>query len=375
MVVRLTDAPFPTDQVQSVDIFVVRVEGRGGAATDADATANVDNGSSQGWHVLASPNAKYDLLDLQNGVSAVLGSAEVPVGVYNGFRLIIDPAQSSVTLKSGQVLTSTSSPNIDFPSAAHSGLKINPSQPVQIEGGQTTTLLVDFDVSQSFVMRGNSIDQNGLLFKPVIKATITNAADVNAMVRLANATGTALDFLKNGTALSGGSNLGFGTSSSCSSINPTTPSLTIANAGTTTALSGFTPTFTAGTAYTVVAYPTTTGGVQFTTLNDTFTPASGQAGLQVFNATSVSLPFDVYVTTSGAALGTATVSNVATAGTSTFVSVPAGSQQIRLTAAGGQAVLLDLGAQTFTAGQNATLVIAPPAAGSTTVRAFLVPGC
>jgi hypothetical protein len=38
-------------------------------------------------------------------------------------------------------------------------------------------------------------------------------------------------------------------------------------------------------------------------------------------------------------------------------------------------VLLDLGSQTLSAGQNATLVIAPPAAGSTTLRAFLVPGC
>src|SRR5678816_2224616 len=28
VVVKLTDAPFPTDQVQSVDIFVVRVDGR-----------------------------------------------------------------------------------------------------------------------------------------------------------------------------------------------------------------------------------------------------------------------------------------------------------------------------------------------------------
>jgi hypothetical protein len=38
-------------------------------------------------------------------------------------------------------------------------------------------------------------------------------------------------------------------------------------------------------------------------------------------------------------------------------------------------VLLDLGAQTLVAGQNATLVIAPPAIGSTTLRAFLVPAC
>jgi hypothetical protein len=375
MVVRLTDAPFPTSEVQSVDIFVVRVEGRASAVSDADADANLNNGASQGWQVLASPNASFDLLSLRNGATATLGSTELASGLYNGFRLIIDPNQSSVTLKDGTVLTNTSSPSVTFPSASRSGIKINPTQPVQITAGQTTTLLVDFDLDQSFVMRGNSVAQNGLLFKPVIHATITDAATVNAMVRLANATGTALDFLKSGTALTGGSNIGFGTSSTCSSVNAASPALTIANTGTTTALSGFTPTFTAGTSYTVVAYPTTTGGVQFTTLDNTFTPASGQAGLRVFNATSELVPFDVYVTTSGAVLGTATVSNVAAAGSSTFVSVPAGTSQIRLTAAGGQVVLLDLGTQTFTAGQNATLIIAPPATGSTTPRAFLVTGC
>jgi hypothetical protein len=33
-------------------------------------------------------------------------------------------------------------------------------------------MLVDFDVAQSFVIRGNSLDQNGLLFKPVIRGTL-----------------------------------------------------------------------------------------------------------------------------------------------------------------------------------------------------------
>jgi hypothetical protein len=34
-----------------------------------------------------------------------------------------------------------------------------------------------------------------------------------------------------------------------------------------------------------------------------------------------------------------------------------------------------MGSQTLTAGQNTTLVIAAPALGSTTLRAFLVNGC
>lgn len=66
---------------------------------------------------------------------------------------------------------------------------------------------------------------------------------------------------------------------------------------------------------------------------------------------------------------------VAGSASDSFLSVPVGASQIRLTADGSSAVLLDMGSQTFAAGQNAMLVVAPPAAGATTPRAFLVPGC
>jgi hypothetical protein len=33
-------------------------------------------------------------------------------------------------------------------------------------------MVLDFDVGSSFVMRGESLSRNGLLFKPVVKATI-----------------------------------------------------------------------------------------------------------------------------------------------------------------------------------------------------------
>jgi len=105
VVVKLTDAPFPTDQVKSVDIFVIRVDARIGSATDADADRDLDNSTSSGWRTLASPNASYDLLALQNGASATLGTAALTAGTYNGFRFVIDPTKSSVTLKTGQKLT------------------------------------------------------------------------------------------------------------------------------------------------------------------------------------------------------------------------------------------------------------------------------
>ena len=374
VVVRLTDAPFLTDSLKSVDIFVVRVDGRTESADDAAADKDAEDGSADGWHTLATPNASYNLLALQNGVSTTLGSASIAPGTYNGLRLIIDPTKSSVTLKNGTKLTGTSSPSVTFPSAAKSGIKINLSSPLKVVGGATTTLLVDFNVEDSFVQRGNSIEKNGLLFKPVIKATVTDAATVNATIRLANATNTGLDLLQGTTVLNGASNLAFGASSACSSVNAATPGLTIRQTGTTTALPGFTPTLAVGNSYTVVAYPSGTA-VSFVTLPNTFTPTTGQAGLRVLNVTGGATGLDVFVTASGAPLTTATIANAANGVATSFLSVPAGSQQIRITTTGLTTVLLDLGSQALTAGQNATLVIAPPAAGSTTLRAFLVPAC
>ena len=61
---------------------------------------------------------------------------------------------------------------LKFPSAAQSGIKIKlAGGPVDVEDGETSTLVVKFDVSRSFVMRGATIDQNGLLFTPVIRGT------------------------------------------------------------------------------------------------------------------------------------------------------------------------------------------------------------
>jgi hypothetical protein len=373
LVVKLTDAPFLTDSLKSVDIFVVRVEGRASAADSSEADSNLENGASGGWKVLASPNASYNLLELQNGVTTTLGETPLPAGAYNGFRFIIDPSKSGVTLKNGKTLTGSTSPSVTFPSGSKSGIKVNLDKPVQIVGGATTTLVMDFDVNSSFVQRGNSIERNGLLFKPVIKATVTDAATVNANVRFANATSSALSMLQGGNALTGATNLAFGTSSSCSSVSATTPALSIVQVGSTTPLTGFTPTFQAGNTYTVLAWPTTAGAVQFATLGTTFVPATGQAGLQIFNATGT--PYDVHVTTAGATLATPTFPNVAAGTSAAFASVASGSSQVRITAPGSTTVVLDAGAQTFTAGQRTTLVIAPPATGSTTPRVFLVAGC
>ena len=172
--VRLTDAPFPLDQVESIDMFIVRVEAKLEATTEADADEDVDDGdaSNDGWIVLATPNASFDLMDLQNDVNVLLGEATVAAGSYQSIRLILDTDKSSITLKDGMTLSGTSSPSIVYPSAGKSGIKVLFTTPIEVDEGETTELLLDFDAGESFVLRGNTILQNGLLFKPVIKASV-----------------------------------------------------------------------------------------------------------------------------------------------------------------------------------------------------------
>lgn len=171
---QLTDAPFSTDSVKSVNVYVVRVDGRMAAADSAaaDSATEGDSASADGWTTLAKPDTTVDLLSYQNGNAMALGSAPLAAGSYSGFRMVIDPTRSNLVMMNGDTLTGTSTPGIMFPSGSRSGIKINLSSPLTITAGDTTTMLLDFQVGNSFVMRGASMMQNGLIFKPVIQATI-----------------------------------------------------------------------------------------------------------------------------------------------------------------------------------------------------------
>ena len=194
--VMLTDAPFPFSQVKSVDIFITKIQAK---AEDVDSAAVASNDSA-GWKTLTSPGSSFNLLTLQNGTTANLGGSTLPVGTYRSFRLVIDTDQSSVTLNDN------TKPNIKWPSAGKNGIKLILDKPFEVTDS-TTNLLIDFDVGRSFVMRGNSISQNGLLFKPVIHATTQQSAGtISGSVRGDSATGAAVagatvEVLKNGTAL------------------------------------------------------------------------------------------------------------------------------------------------------------------------------
>jgi len=179
--VRLTDAPFPFSEVARVDVFVTRIEAKKSEPSDADADAS----NSEGWTTIATPNVSYNLLDLANGVTTNLGEAMLPTGSYRGFRLVLDTDKSTITLKDGSM------PDIHWPSAGQSGIKIKLNEPIELdEDGSVMTL--DFDVGRSFVMRGNTIDK-GFNFRPVINAVAQDiTGSVIGSVRASSTTGPAV---------------------------------------------------------------------------------------------------------------------------------------------------------------------------------------
>jgi hypothetical protein len=182
LTVRLTDTPFPFSEVASVDVFVVRIDARKAEPTDEEAADESDHG---GWTTIATPNALINLMDLAGGKTTNLGATTLPTGTYNGFRLIIDPSQSSITFKDG------SHPAIQFPSAAHSGIKVKLDEPIELtENGSVMTL--DFDIGRSFVVRGNNA-RNGFNFRPVVRAVAQDiTGSVTGSVHANSATGAAV---------------------------------------------------------------------------------------------------------------------------------------------------------------------------------------
>lgn len=200
--VRLTDAPFPFSEVSEVNVFVVRVDARQQPASDSETE---DPANASGWVTVAEPNSAFNLLSLQGGVTTNLGAATLTTGEYNAFRLILDTQQSNVVLTDGTVLDGSNG-GITFPSTGHTGIKIFLDAPIQVVEG-SSIMILDFDIGMSFVLRGNSIHNNGLLFKPVIRATASEFTGSVSGTVLAESEegdpveGATVELLVDGTAL------------------------------------------------------------------------------------------------------------------------------------------------------------------------------
>lgn len=156
--VRLTDAPGPALASAQVWISKVYLIGQDGTSR---------------FTITETP-AEYDLLSLQNGVTALLGDQLIPAGDYESLRMIVDSAR--VTLEAPTTFTNgTDTATMKVPSGPQTGLKVVFGGPVHIAPGQTD-LVVDFDVLRSFVFLGTPSSPSGVLFKPVLHGVVTDQA-------------------------------------------------------------------------------------------------------------------------------------------------------------------------------------------------------
>ena len=159
--VRITDDPFNISFVESATVTITKIEIRKTGSNDGNP-----------FVVLTETPVTVDLFQLRNGITQELVNLEIPQGDYDLIRLYVDEA--SLKLKEH-----AESFNLKVPGGSQTGIKVFISPGIHVEGGISAELILDFDLSKSFVMRGNmqhAAGVNGFIFKPVIKATNNSLA-------------------------------------------------------------------------------------------------------------------------------------------------------------------------------------------------------
>ena len=134
--VRVTDAPDPSITAVYVTTDNIEVSIAG-----------------EGWVSVIDEEITFELLALE-GVEAVLGSAELPVGRYTQIRLSVPEVQIE---KDGEIIIA------EVPSDT-----IKLVGTFELAADEKTFISLDFEVDKSLVARG----PKGFLFKPVIKLAV-----------------------------------------------------------------------------------------------------------------------------------------------------------------------------------------------------------
>jgi hypothetical protein len=200
--VLITDKPYPIDLIEEAWITIESVEvHRVGVDDDVDGTIETDedgeieetgkdvdadggdavdgDGDDGGWIVVPNEVEDFDLLQLRNGVTELLGEMDLETGTYNQVRLIVtkgrivlkDPnAEENGGDESGdgigidsvesEALPCDEDPlcfDLTVPSGSQTGIKLHFK--FEVESGKMTTLLLDVDVREVFQpVPGGDID-------------------------------------------------------------------------------------------------------------------------------------------------------------------------------------------------------------------------
>jgi len=150
--VKITDDPFNITSVESANVTISKIEIRKAGANEGDPFLE-----------LPIEPVTIDVFKLRNGITDELVNLEVPAGDYDLVRLFVDEANLKIK-EIDEIF------NMKVPSGEQTGIKVFINPVIHVEGGISAELLLDFDLSRSFVMRGHNA-QNGFIFKPCIRAS------------------------------------------------------------------------------------------------------------------------------------------------------------------------------------------------------------
>lgn len=165
LVINVTDAPFPVEFIESATVTITKVEIR-------EACDGVCDGTP--FTILWEGSEVFNLLELRNGVVAELLDLEIPAGEYDLIRLYVDEAGLELKEDGGSFM-------VKVPSGQQTGIKIFIEPGLIVEGGLTSELVLDFDLSNSFLLQGNMDSPAGIKgfhFKPVIRAVNNSTAGI-----------------------------------------------------------------------------------------------------------------------------------------------------------------------------------------------------
>lgn len=131
-----TDDAFVYDIVQEATISVDRITIYRDADSDSGPITLYD-----GAPIL------LDVFHLRDGVTQHVDLSDLPVGSYRQLRLRVSDAR--LVLTNGNVYT-TEDGTIHLSGQGSSGFKVFVDPPIEIEMGQTSNVLLDFDLTQTF---------------------------------------------------------------------------------------------------------------------------------------------------------------------------------------------------------------------------------
>ncbi len=177
LTVQLTDAPFPYDLISEANITIFKIEARLQEGSMEEEDPEEQEGGNS-FIVLSEEEREVNLIELVNGLTETIVDIDVPVGSYDLIRIYVKGV--NVVLTDGTIF------DLKVPSGEQTGIKVFIDPSILVSGELSADLLLDFDVSRSFIPKGSSKDVSGIIgfnFKPVIKASnLTTAGTLSGLV-------------------------------------------------------------------------------------------------------------------------------------------------------------------------------------------------